>query len=105
VNAGPGQYAVLSTLVFAIGLFGVLNRRTPFAVLAALALTFLAPVIALAGFAHTGTGGQVPPVGDAFGLLAVVAACAQVAAGMGLVLLARRRLGRDVADDIDDVTG
>jgi len=47
----------------------------------------------------------VPPVGDAFGLLAVMAACAQFAAGIGLVLLARRRLGREVADDINDVTG
>ena len=105
MNAGPGQYAVLSTLVFAIGLFGVLNRRTPFGVIAALFLTFLAPVIALAGFAHTGSGTSVPPVGDAFGLLAVMAACAQFAAGIGLVLLARRRLGREVADDINDVTG
>ena len=50
MNIGNGQYAVLSAVVFAIGLYGVFARRHPLAVVMALGLLFAAPLIALAGF-------------------------------------------------------
>ena len=104
MNAGPGQFAVLSTIVFAFGLFGVLSRRTTAGLLMSLFLLTLAPVIALVGFAHYGTGGAVPPVGDAFAFIAVLSATAEAVLGAGLAMLAWRRLG-SVAAGLDGETG
>ncbi|MBV8301706.1 MAG: NADH-quinone oxidoreductase subunit K [Candidatus Dormibacteraeota bacterium] len=100
MNAGPGQFAVLSTIVFGIGLFGVLSRRTTAGLLMALFLLTLAPVIALVGFAHFGATGPIPPVGDAFALIAVLAAVAETVLGASLALLGWRRL-RSVAAVLD----
>lgn len=104
MTAGAGQFAALSSIVFVLGLFGVLNRRSTVGVLLALVLLTVAPVIALAGFAHLGTVSSVAPVGDAFGLLALVAAAAELVAGTGLAALAWRRLG-STDSDLDTETG
>jgi NADH-quinone oxidoreductase subunit K len=105
MNAGPGQYAVLSTIVFGLGIFGVLARQNALSVLCSVVLLFVAPVIALVGFAHTGSSGQVAPVGDALALLAVVAAAAEGLAGTALTVLAWRRLNSVQVDDLADPAG
>jgi NADH-quinone oxidoreductase subunit K len=105
VNAGPAQYAVLSTVVFALGISGVLLRRSSFSVLFAVVLLFLAPVIALAGFTHSGASGGGPAVGDALALMGVVAAAAEAAAGAALALLAWRRIGSVSVNDLADPGG
>lgn len=97
MNAGPGAYAVLSAVVFAIGLYGLLSRSTTYAVLLAIPLLFSAPVIALVGFSQ---GGGSQPAGGALALFAVIASAAVVACGVGLALLVHRRVG---SDDIDDL--
>lgn len=97
MNAGPGAYAVLSAVVFAIGLYGLLSRSTTHGVLLAIPVLFSAPVIALIGFSQSG-GPQ--SAGGALALFAVIAAAAVVAAGAGLALLVRRRVGSDDVDDL-----
>jgi len=65
VSIGPGHFAGLSAIVLGLGLYGVLARRNALHVVAALPVLLIAPVIALVGFAHTGHGGEGPPLGDA----------------------------------------
>jgi len=105
VSVGPGHYAVLSAIVFALGLYGVLTRSHVFGVLMALMLLFAAPVIALVGFTHTGMGGSRPPLGDALALFAVVAAGAEASVGIAIALLVWRRTGSADVDELIEVEG
>jgi len=97
--AGPGHFAVLSALVFGVGLFGVVAHTNVLRLLTALAVMFTAPLIALVGFAQTGRGGAGPPQGDAFAVLALVTIVAEFAAAGGIaVLLWRRTAGAEIDD-------
>lgn len=93
MNAGPGHFAVLSAIVFAIGLFGVVAHGGLVRSLISIAVLFSAPVIALVGFAQTGLGGSGPPTGNAFAALAMAAAVAQTLAAAGAAVLVWRRTG------------
>ena len=100
MNAGPGHFAVLSAIVFALGLYGVLSRRNPLGVVMALCVLFSAPVIALVGFTHTGHGGSQPPVGDALAFFAIVAVAVEGVLGFALALLLWRRSDGDNGDEL-----
>ncbi len=103
MTVGAGQYAVLSAVVFAIGIYGALARRHPLGVLMALGLLLAAPVIALVGFTHAYTNRPTPPLGDALAALAIVAATCACSLGFALVLLLWRRSGRADVDALGDV--
>lgn len=103
MTAGPGHFALLSALVFGLGLFGVLSRRDMVGLLMSTLVLFTAPVIALVGFAHEGGGASVPPTGDALAVLAVVAAATEAVVGVALLLLLWRRIGSGDAYEIDDI--
>jgi NADH-quinone oxidoreductase subunit K len=105
VSIGPGHYAVLSAIVFALGLFGVVTRTQMFGVLMAIALLFAAPVIALVGFTHVGMGTSLPPLGDALALFAVVGAGVEGAVGIAIAMLVWRRIGSSDVDDLVEVDG
>jgi NADH-quinone oxidoreductase subunit K len=105
VNVGPAHFAVLSAIVFALGLYGVLARRNALHVIVALVVLALAPVIALVGFAHTGRGGTGPPLGDALAFLALVTAGATAVVGLSVVMLLWRRTGSADVDELIDVEG
>jgi NADH-quinone oxidoreductase subunit K len=99
MTIGPGHYAVLSAIVFTLGLYGVLTRANLFAILIALVLLFAAPVIALVGFA------AALPLGDALAFLAVLASAAEALVGVGIAFLLWRRIGSSDRDDLVDVEG
>ncbi|MBV9101024.1 MAG: NADH-quinone oxidoreductase subunit K [Candidatus Dormibacteraeota bacterium] len=103
MTAGPGHFALLSSLVFGLGLFGVLTRRDAAGLLMSMLVLFTAPVIALVGFAHEGGGSAVPPTGDALAVFAVVAAATEAVAGIALLLLLWRRIGSGDASEFDDI--
>ncbi len=110
MTVGPGPYAVLSAIVFAIALYGLLARRHPLATLAAVCLLFAAPVIALVGFTHavgkgisTGPVPAIPPLGDALSAFAIVVATCIGSVGFVLLLLLWRRTGRADVDSLGDV--
>lgn len=103
MTIGAGQYAVLSAVVFAIGIYGLLARRHPFGVLMALGLLFAAPVIALVGFTHVIRDAPFPPLGDALSVMAIVAATCVCSLGFALVLLLWRRSGRADVDALGDI--
>ena len=105
MNIGAGQYAVLSAVVFAIGLYGVFARRHPLGVVMALGLLFAAPLIALAGFSSETGSVQQAPLGGAFATMAIVAATCACSLGFALVVLLWRRSGRADVDALGDIEG
>ena len=105
MSVGPGHYAVLSALIFAIGVYGVLTRSNVLGTLMALSLLFAAPVIALVGFSAVGGGTTSPPLGQGFAFLAVLGSAAQLAVGVALALLVWRRTGSSDSDDLVEVEG
>lgn len=101
MTVGPGQFAVLSAAVFAIGIYGVLARRHPLGVAMAIGLLFAAPVIALVGFTHAAPGPIA--IGDALAALSVVVASCVCSLGFALIVLLWRRTGRADIDALGDL--
>jgi NADH-quinone oxidoreductase subunit K len=87
--AGPGvaAYLVVSVLLFAIGAFGVLIRRSPLIILLALEIMLNAGNLALIAFArHTADG-----AGQIFALTVMVVAAAEAVVGLGLIVAVSRK--------------
>lgn len=94
-------YLVLSALLFAVGVSGVLVRRSPLVILLCLEILLNAGNLALLAFARS--------LGDADGqvlalVVMVVAAC-EVVVGLGLIVaMYRRRLPLNV-DEMRELRG
>ena len=94
-------YIVLSALIFAIGLTGVLTRRNPLVVLLCLELMLNAGNLALIAFSrmHGNEAGQV------FALIVMVIAACEVVIGLGIIVaMYRNRLPIDV-DEMSELRG
>ena len=94
-------YLVLSALLFAVGVSGVLLRRSPLVILLCLELMLNAGNLALVAFsrAHGNAEGQV------FALIVMVVAACEVVVGLGLIVaMYRRRLTLNV-DDMRSLKG
>ncbi len=80
-------FIVLSTILFAIGIFGVLSRRNAIAILLSLELIFNAVNINLVAFARF-----VAPIitGQVFAIFIITIAAAEVVVGLSIVLLIYR---------------
>ena len=97
---------VLSVVLFCIGLYGVLSRRHIIAVLMAIELMFNAVNVALVAFSrYTVPAGGVAEnaraalTGQSLAVFVIVAAAAEVALGLALVIaLIRRTDTLDVTD-------
>jgi NADH-quinone oxidoreductase subunit K len=88
-------YLVLSALLFATGVGGVLIRRSPLVILLCLELMLNAGNLALLAFAraHGDQDGQI------FALIVMVVAACEVVVGLGLIVaIYRRRLPLNVDD-------
>jgi NADH-quinone oxidoreductase subunit K len=104
VSVGPAHYLVLSGILFAIGLFGVIARRNMLASLASLSILFSAPIIGAVGVAEAGNG-VIPHIGDAFALVMVAALCSQLVLGGAVIALVWRRaetIDMDELSELDD---
>ena len=102
MTVGAGHLLVVSAALFAIGVFGLLSRRSLAGVLLALVLMVTASSIALVGFARFGYNDARPLSGMSFALLVSVVLSAEVALGVALLLLLNRRRGGTDVDDLDD---
>jgi NADH-quinone oxidoreductase subunit K len=94
-------YLVLSALIFAVGVTGLLIRRSPLVILLCLELMLNAGNLALLAFsrAHGNEDGQV------FALIVMVVAACEVVVGLGLIVaIFRRRLPLDV-DELRELRG
>ena len=88
-----------AAVCFAIGLFGVVVRRNAIAVLMAIEIMLNAANINLVAFWRYGVpdGGDGPMPGVVLAVFVITIAAAEVAVGIGLILLCyRRRRSADV---------
>jgi NADH-quinone oxidoreductase subunit K len=94
-------YLVLSALLFATGVTGVLLRRSPLVILLCLELMLNAGNLALLAFARA-NGDQE---GQVFAIVVMVVAACEVVVGLGLIVAAyRRKLPLNV-DDLRTLRG
>jgi NADH-quinone oxidoreductase subunit K len=99
VNIGPEAVALLSGVIFAVGIFGLLSRRDALGMLASLAVLLVASVVAFAGFTATGGGTH-----GGVAALAVIVLCAvQVLVGAAVMALLHRRYESVDVDRYDDL--
>ena len=94
-------YLVVSAILFAIGIAGVLLRRSPLIVLLSLEIMLNAANLAFVGFSrlHGEMDGQI------FALAVMAVAASEVCVGLGLIVaMARRRLTLDV-DTLTELKG
>jgi NADH-quinone oxidoreductase subunit K len=94
-------YLVVAGILFAIGAFGVLLRRSPLIVLLSLEIMLNAANLTLISFArlHGDHDGQV------FALAVMAVAASEVVVGLGIIVaMSRRRLALDV-DELRTLRG
>jgi NADH-quinone oxidoreductase subunit K len=91
----PQYYLLLSAAVFCIGLFGILTRRNALLFLMSVELMLNAANINLIAFSYV--WGNV--TGQTLGLFVMALAAAEVAIGLGIILVLYRNFGGvDVTD-------
>ena len=94
-------YLVVSAILFAIGIAGVLLRRSPLIVLLSLEIMLNASNLAFVGFSRL--FGELD--GQIFALAVMAVAASEVCVGLGLIVaMARRRLALDV-DALTELRG
>jgi NADH-quinone oxidoreductase subunit K len=94
-------YIVLSSLIFCVGLAGVLSRRNPLVVLLSLELLLNAGNLALVAFSRMWGNAD----GQVFALVVMVVAACEVVIGLGLIVaMYRNRIPIDV-DEMSELRG
>jgi NADH-quinone oxidoreductase subunit K len=94
-------YLVVSAILFAIGISGVLHRRSPLIVLLSLEIMLNAANLSFVGFSRV--FGELD--GQIFALSVMAVAAAEVCVGLGLIVaMARRHLTLDV-DELTELRG
>jgi NADH-quinone oxidoreductase subunit K len=85
---GPGiaSYLIISIVLFSIGAFGVLIRRSPLIVLLALEIMLNAGNLALIAFSRQAGGED----GQIFALAVMVVAASEAVVGLGLIVAVSR---------------
>ena len=100
---GPGitAYLVLSAILFATGIVGVLLRRSPLIVLLALELILNAGNLALIAFARQHGEGA----GQIFALAVMVVAAAEVVIGLAIIVAIFRHRDTASVDELSELKG
>jgi NADH-quinone oxidoreductase subunit K len=100
-------FLYFAAATFSIGLFGVLVRRNAIAVLMAIELMLNAAVVNLVAFWRYGPQpeGEGPLTGVMFAIFVITIAAAEVAVGIGLILLCYRRWHAADVDRYDTMAG
>ena len=100
-------FLYFAAAAFSIGLFGVLVRRNAIAVLMAIELMLNAANINLVAFWRYGPQpqGEGPLTGVMFAIFVITVAAAEVAVGIGLILLCYRRWRAADVDRYDTMAG
>jgi NADH-quinone oxidoreductase subunit K len=100
-------FLYFTAAAFSLGLFGVLVRRNAIAVLMAIELMLNAANINLIAFWRYGSPpyGEGPLTGVMFAIFVITIAAAEVAVGIGLILLCYRRWQAADVDRFDSMAG
>ena len=100
-------FLAFASVVFCIGLFGVMVRRNAIAVLMAIEIMLNAANINFIAFWRYGTppSGEGPLTGVMMAIFVITIAAAEVAVGIGLILLCYRRWKAADVDRYDSLAG
>ena len=90
------HYLVLSTLLFAIGLAGIMTRRNVILILLCIELMFNAANLAFIAFAKS----LGDPSGQVIVFFVITVAAAEVTVGLAIAILMARRLSTLNADEV-----
>ncbi len=94
------SYFLASALLFALGVYGVLTRRTAILVFLSIELMLNAANLSLVGFARAhGLEGQ------AAALMVIAIAAAEVAVGLGLIVAIFRNRESTAVDELSELRG
>ena len=94
------SYLLASALLFALGVYGVLTRRTAILVFLSIELMLNAANLSLVGFARAyGLDGQVAA------LMVIAVAAAEVAVGLGLIVAIFRHRESTAVDALSELRG
>ena len=94
------SYLLASALLFALGVYGVLTRRTAILVFLSIELMLNGANLSLVGFARAyGLDGQVAA------LMVIAVAAAEVAVGLGLIVAIFRHRESTAVDDLSELRG
>lgn len=94
------SYLFTSALLFALGVYGVLTRRTAILVFLSIELMLNAANLSLVGFARAhGLEGQVAA------LMVIAIAAAEVAVGLALIVAIFRHRESTAVDDLSELRG
>lgn len=98
------QFLLLGTVLFAVGVYGVLARRNGVLVLMSIELILNAVNINLVAFG-TRLGGDSAAIGSVFALFVIAVAAAEVGVGLAIILaIYRNRMSIDL-DEVDLMKG
>ncbi len=99
MHVGLTHYLVVSTLLFSIGLYGVLTRRNAVAILMGIELMLNASNINFVAFNRFVAPGTVG--GYTFALVVITLAACEAAIGLALIIAAYRSLETVHVDEIN----
>jgi NADH:ubiquinone oxidoreductase subunit K len=94
-----GHYLALSSILFSIGLYGVLAKRNAIVILMCIEIMLNAVNIALVAFSRFIT--PVEMTGQVFALFILVVAAAEAAVGVGIIIAIFRKRGSINTTDIN----
>ena len=98
-------YIILSAALFSIGLYAVITRRNTIMILMGVELMLNAANINLLAFWRDLYASSGSLDGIVFPLVIFIAAAAETAVGLGLIISAYRRRQTIVANDLDTLKG
>jgi len=93
------HYLILSTVLFALGIFGLLTRRNAIGVLMAIELLFNAAAINFVAFTKFVAPEQI--AGQIFAIFIITIAAAEAAVGLAIVMLIYRNFKGIEVDNIN----
>jgi NADH-quinone oxidoreductase subunit K len=83
---------ILSAILFAIGIYGILRRKNAIVVLMSVEIILNAAIMNFVAFSSYAQGGG-DPGGQVFALLAIAVAAAEAAIGLAMFIVFYRRYG------------
>jgi NADH:ubiquinone oxidoreductase subunit K len=96
---GLTHYVILSSVLFCVGIFGVLTRRNAIAILMSIELMFNAVNINFVAFSKFVTPGEF--IGQIFAIFVITVAAAEATVGLAIVLLIYRNFKGINVDNIN----
>ena len=99
MTIGLGHYLALATILFSIGLYGVLAKRNAIIILMCIEIMLNAVNITMVAFSRFVTPEAM--TGQVFALFILVVAAAEAAVGVGIIIAIFRSRGSINATDIN----